>query len=189
MIEISYEALAPVRQAVLKRMQAASTSPNVGPESLRSLLVQLRPADLGFPQAPGDEILRRFQLSLLTEGSGTQIFSTTFVQWAGREILRRARPRTLLLRYGSRQVDRPMNDLLFADSGPAAEDPAGSLVDADMGAFYTWINLSRLPGAPSARFLAWFENRSKAVAIAPGMAKGSTSSQPCSLGQILQWMA
>ena len=189
LIGISYDSLAPVRAALLERMRHASASGNVGPESLRSLLAQLRPADFGLPQDAGDEILHRFELSLLTEGSGTQIFSTTFVQWTGREILRRARPRTLVLRYAPRQVDRPMNDLLFAGAGSPAEDPEGSLVDANMGAFYTWLNLSRLPGAPSARFLAWFEGGAQAVAIAPGMAKGSSSSQPCSLGQIVQWMA
>ena len=41
-------------------------------------------------------MLNRFQLSLLTEGSGTQVFSTTFVQWAAREALRRAQPLTLV---------------------------------------------------------------------------------------------
>ena len=28
-------------------------------------------------------VLNRFELSVLTEGSGTQMFSTTFVQWSG----------------------------------------------------------------------------------------------------------
>jgi hypothetical protein len=32
-------------------------------------------------------------------GSGTQIFSTTFVQWAARECLRRAQPETIVLHY------------------------------------------------------------------------------------------
>ena len=43
---------------------------------------KLRPADLGL--GTGDEVLNRFQIRLLTEGSGTQIFSTTFAQWAAR---------------------------------------------------------------------------------------------------------
>jgi len=42
-----------------------------------------RPADFGFSDA-GDEVLNRFQVRLLTEGSGTQIFSTTFTQWEAR---------------------------------------------------------------------------------------------------------
>jgi len=50
----------------------------------------------------GDAVLNRFQLSVLTEGSGTQIYSTTFVQWAARELLRRAQPLTLLARFAPR---------------------------------------------------------------------------------------
>jgi hypothetical protein len=46
-----------------------------------------------------DAVLSRFQVSVLTEGSGTQVFSTTFVQWAAREAFRRAQPLTLLLRF------------------------------------------------------------------------------------------
>jgi len=45
--------------------------------ALRTLLAQMRPADLGLGKA-GDIVLDRFQVKLLTEGSGTQVFSTTF---------------------------------------------------------------------------------------------------------------
>ena len=51
-----------------------------------------------------DAMLTRFQLSLLTEGSGTQVFATTFVQWAAREALRRAQPITLLARFTPRSA-------------------------------------------------------------------------------------
>ncbi len=46
-------------------------------------------------------MLNRFQLSLLTEGSGTQVFATTFVQWAAREALRRAQPLTVFTPFRS----------------------------------------------------------------------------------------
>ncbi len=55
----------------------------------------MKPEEAGL-NAGGDTVLNRFQLSLLTEGSGTQVFSTTFVQWAAREALRRAQPLTML---------------------------------------------------------------------------------------------
>jgi hypothetical protein len=186
---VSYDALAPVREELLRRMHHAKSSGTVGPENLRSMMAQLRPIDLPMSSGPEDLVLRHFQLSLLTEGSGTQIFSTTFVQWAAREVLRRAQPSTLFLRYAPRQVDRPMNDLLLASSTPPALDPEGSLVDASMGAYYTWINLQRLPGASQSRFLCVREGGSEAVAIAPGMAQGSTSTQSCTVEQILTWMA
>ena len=57
-------------------------------------------------------MLNHFQLKLLTEGSGTQIFSTTFAQWTAREALRRAQPLTMLVRFAPRQRQRPMNELL-----------------------------------------------------------------------------
>jgi hypothetical protein len=188
---LSYSALAPVRLGVLHTMEAARASGSTpGPEEMRSMLAKMGPGQFGSAQAEGDVVMKHFALSLFTDGSGTQIFSTTFVQWAGREILRRARPQTLLLRYAPRQVDRPMNDMLRANQEGALEvDPAGSLVDGNMGAYYTWINLTRLNGASSARFLAWFEGQREAIAIAPGLAKGTVSSQNCDLSTILRWMS
>ena len=188
---VSYEALLPLRQALLAKVHTARVSGTVGPEDLRSMLAEMKPADFA-PRtgAPGqaDPVLERFQLEVLTEGSGTQIFSTTFVQWTARELLRRARPDTLLVRYGLRQKERPMDDLLLASSGPEALDPRGSLIDADMGAFYTWINLQRLPGAETNRFVVCVEGGQQAFAFGPGMAHGAQSKEPCTLAQILRWL-
>ena len=115
-------------------------------------------------------MLNRFQLSLLTEGSGTQVFATTFVQWAAREALRRAQPLTLLARFGPRQRENPMNVLLNEAQRRPELDPQGSLVDADMGAYYTWLNQQRLSGAERAAFLVWFEDHQEALAIGPRLA-------------------
>ena len=107
-----------------------------------------------------------FELSLLTEGAGTQIFSTTFVQWAAREALRRAQPITLYARFAPRQpgtVDAGAPD---RSARQPALDPQGSLIDADMGAYYTWLNQQRLTGADESRFLVWFEDHSEAVVAA-----------------------
>src|SRR6266496_1827858 len=117
----------------------------------------------------GDEILQRFQLKLLAEGSGTQLFSTTFAQWTAREVLRRAQPLTLLVRFAPRQRQRPMNELLSGTGSNVEVDPTGSLVDADMAAYYQWINQRRLPGSEQSSFLVWFEGHSQALAIAPSL--------------------
>ncbi len=187
---VSYDALAPVREALLAKMTTVRLSGAVGgPENLRSVLAELRPDQIRAAGTQGDEVLRHFELSLLTEGSGTQIFSTTFVQWAAREALRRAQPVTLLTRYSPRQAQRPMNEMWAATSGPHKLDPQGSLIDADMGAYYTWINMTRLSGAESSRFIAWFEDQREAIAVAPGMARGTVSASPCHLDQILGWIA
>ena len=141
----------------------------MGPEELRSHLAALVPADLGMSKA-GDEVLDRFQVRLLTEGSGTQIFSTTYAQWATREALRRAQPLTMLVRFAPRQRQRPMNELLSTGHTNADLDYVGSLVDGDMGAYYNWLNQERLPGAEQSAFLVWFEGHNQAIAIGPSTA-------------------
>src|SRR5437762_11451863 len=103
----------------------------MGPEALRTFLGQIRPADLGLGET-GDAVLDRFQVKLLTEGSGTQVFSTTFAQWAAREASRRAQPLTLLVRFAPRQRQKPMNEMLSAGHEVAELDPLGSLIDADI---------------------------------------------------------
>jgi hypothetical protein len=185
---VSYNTLEPARAALLRRMHGEIERPGMGPEALRTLLAQMHPAELGMGKAE-DEVLNRFQVKLLTEGSGTQIFSTTFAQWAARETLRRAQPLTVLVRFAPRQRQRPMNELLSGLRPNAELDPAGSLVDADMGSYYTYLNQQRLAGAEKSAFLVWFEGHNEAVAIGPAMPRGTQSSNPTDLKQLLTWMS
>ena len=185
---VSYQRLAPARTALLGKMRAEIDRPGMGPEALRTHLAQLRPADLGLGNE-GDAVLDRFQIRLLTEGSGTQIFSTTFAQWAAREALRRAQPLTLLVRFAPRQRQKPMNELLSASAERAELDPVGSLIDGEMGAYYNWLNLQRLTGAAEASFLAWFEEHGKAVAISPTTPRGTESAAAMSMHELLSWVS
>jgi hypothetical protein len=184
---VSYFVLEPARKILLEKMQKYSAAAGGGPENLRTVMAALRPSDLHFDQITKDPVMARFQMKLLTEGSGTQIFSTTFAQWAARETLRRAQPLTLLVRYAPRQRQRPMNELLAVSAQKTELDPAGSLVDADMGAYYNWINQQRLSGAEQSSFIAWFEDHNEAVAIGPAVPRGTVSSAPASMMQILGW--
>ncbi len=134
----------------------------------------------------GDAVLQRFQLKILTEGSGTQIFSTTFAQWTTRETLRRAQPLTLIVRFAPRQSQRPMNELLSNTNQSPEVDPMGSLVDADMAAYYHWINQQRLPGDKESAFLVWFENHNQALVVAPTLPRGASSDSPLDLGELLK---
>lgn len=186
---ISYSAIDRQREALLGKMQTATNSGEGGPEALRTFLAQLRPEDLGFSNSPTDAILNRFQVSLLTEGSGTQIFSTIFAQWAAREVLRRAQPLTLLVRFAPRQRQQPMNELLSAKHTNSELDPLGSLIDADMGAYYTWLNQQRLTGAEQSSFLVWFEGHAQALAIGPSLPRGTESSAPTDFNQLLKLLA
>jgi hypothetical protein len=183
---VSYQALEPVRAALLRNMQVEINRPGMGPEGLRTHLAQLSPSDLGMDKS-GDAVLNRFQIKLLTEGSGTQIFSTTFAQWTAREALRRAQPLTLLVRFGPRQRQRPMNELLSNSNSNVDLDLPGSLIDADMGAYYNWINQQRLPGSEQSSFLVWFEGNRQALAIGPSLARGTASNSVADLLELLSW--
>ena len=78
-----------------------------------------------------------------------------------------------------------MRELLAGTPHRPEPDPAGALIDADMGAYYTWINQQRLPGAEQARFLVWFEDHREAVAIGPGLARGTEESGLVNVHEIL----
>ena len=196
---VSYHALAPARAALSNKIRLEIERPGMGPETLRTLLAQLRPGDLGMDREPDrgpdgnktrlrDAVLDRFQVKLLTEGSGTQVFSTTFAQWAAREALRRAQPLTLLVRFAPRQRQKPMNEMLSGSDSHIELDPIGSLIDADHSAYYNWLNQQRLPGREQSSFLVWFENRSEAVAIGPSMPRGTESTTAADLRTLLSWM-
>lgn len=184
---VSYNALEPTRSALLDKMRAEVERPGNGPENLRTFMAQVRPADLGVKS--GDAVVDRFQVKLLTEGSGTQIFSTSFAQWAAREALRRAQPLTLLVRFAPRQRQKPMNEMLFAKSESVDLDPVGSLVDGDMGAYYNYLNQQRLSGAEHSSFLVWFEGHNIAVAISPGLPRGTHSDTAADMRELLTMMA
>jgi hypothetical protein len=181
---VSYQSLQPVRTALLKNMQKEIGRPGMGPEELRTHLARLSPSDLGMDKA-GDAVLDRFQVKLLTEGSGTQIFSTTFAQWTTREVLRRAQALTLFVRFAPRQRQRPMNELLSNSRDNPEPDFTGSLIDADMGAYYHWINQQRLPESEQSSFLVWFEGHSQALVIAPSLPRGTASNSAFDLGELL----
>jgi hypothetical protein len=184
---ISYRALAPTREALLGRIQSETKRPGMGPEALRSIMARLQPADLRM-SGTGDEILQRFRLKLLTEGSGTQVFSTSFAQWTAREVLRRAQPLTLLVRFAPRQRQKPMNELLSANSNQQEMDAVGSLMDADMGAYYNWLNQQRLLGAEKSSFLVWFEGHNSALAISPSIPRQTESESEADMTKILSWL-
>jgi hypothetical protein len=181
--KVSWAGLTPARASLQGRMQKIYEAPVWDPEAFRTKLAQIQPEEIGMKDA-ADAALNRFQLSLLTEGSGTQIFATTFVQWAAREALRRAQPLTMLTRFAPRQREKGMNELLAEAQKRTEFDPEGSLVDADMGAWYTWLNQQRLHGAEKSNFLAWFEGHSEAVAVGPAFAKGSVSDEPVELAAL-----
>ena len=96
---------------------------------------------------------------------------------------------TLLARFTPRQRENPMNELLAEARRRPELDPQGSLVDADLGAYYTWLNQQLLPGAEQATFLVWFEDQHEAVAIGPGLERAKTSDTPTQLRELVARLA
>ena len=190
---MSYARLVPAAKrefALLKEFSNHGVSgSSVGVEAVGSYIVGLSPEDLTLKGTAADAPLRHFEVNLITQGAGCQIFSTTFVQWAARECLHRAQPLTLFARFSTRQGNAPMEQLLTRDPLQQPQDAEGSLIDADMGAYYTWINQSRLPGADESRFLVWFEDHNLACAIAPALPKGKTYTGAITMRQVLEHMA
>lgn len=173
---ISYPGLDPHRLALLRKINGAIQNGIGGPKELLSLLHGMQPAEIGFETAgPNGAVLSHFATSLLTSGSGTQIFSTSFVQWATRELWRRAQPLTMLARFAPRQRQRPMNELLAGEERNVEMDAPGALIDADMGAYYMWLAQQRLSGAEQSSFLVWFEDHAEALVVAPALARNKES--------------
>ena len=117
-----------------------------------------------------------------------KLFSTSFVQWTAREVLHRAQPLTLLVRFAPRQRQKPMNELLSASPNRPELDVVGSLMDADMGAYYNWLNQQRLPGAEKSCFLVWFEGHDSAFAIGPSIPRQTESESDADLAKLLGWL-
>jgi hypothetical protein len=186
-VTVSWNALAPLRNTLLERIRQAKLKGD-GSEAVRSMLARLDADEV--EHAPGgDAVLRRFEVSLLTEGSGTQLYSTTFVQWACREALRRAQPATLLARYAPRERELSLGEVLSNPHQERGTDPEGSLIDADMGAYYTWLSQQRLSRPEDARFLVWFEGQSQALAIAPKLQAGTECTDRIGLSEVLRRMS
>jgi hypothetical protein len=171
-----------VREALLKRIQSVISSGTSGPEMLRSIMAEWTPREN--TKDTRDAVVDQFVVNVYGGGSGTQIFSTTFVQWAARELMRRAEPVSLVARFGPRQRQRSMNEM-FAHAA-AEMDYAGSLVDADFGAYYTWINMNRLVGSENASFIAWSEGHQQAVAIGPELPRGTQAPEPITIQNLLE---
>ncbi|MGB6975365.1 MAG: hypothetical protein WBD67_11840 [Terracidiphilus sp.] len=182
--QLLYLDLAPVNKEILAIITSCIQAGS-GPEVLHVKLAELTRQIPSAGKITSDARLQQFLVSLLTQGSGTQIFSTSFVQWATREILRRAQPLTILARYAPRQSQKPFNAMVVDALSTNDLDPNGSLVDADMGAYYAYLELKRLPGAERDRFLVWFEAHPQVFIAAPSVAVGTIEETPIAMVDLL----
>lgn len=184
-VSVSYPELDDLRKRTLARMEQMTKTAGVGAEAMRARLVDTSARDLDARAVTADPVLQRFYTELFTQSSGPQIFSTSFVQWTGRELARRAQPQTLLLRYAPRQRYQPFNELLrTADA--ASLDPEGSLRDAETGAYYTWIEMNRITSPGKGTVLAWVEGTSQAVLVGSNAPRGTQCNTALKLKDALE---
>jgi hypothetical protein len=177
--------LRPVRENVLDRMNHFTQSGPGGAEGMRSMLEGLHPGESGADAVTHDPLMQQFITMLFVEGSGTQIYSTSFVQWAARETLRRAQPEQLLVRFAPRQRQRTLNQLFDAATNVEVPDPEGSLRDADISAYYILLDLLRIADPAHITFLAWRETQGHAVLISPRAPAGHVEEAPLDLAAAL----
>ena len=156
-----------------------------GAEAMRSMLAALTPAESGADGVTRDPLMQHFVTSLFVEGSGTQIYSTSFVQWAARETLRRAQPEQLLVRFAPRQRQRTLNQLFDAATNVEVPDPEGSLRDADIASYYVLLDMLRIADPAHITFLAWREDHGHAIIISPRAPAGKTDDAPVDLNTAL----
>jgi hypothetical protein len=182
--QVSYPAVMPLNEQVLATMQSCIDA-GTGPEVMHKELAKLIEHAPSGKLALADPRLQHFALSVLTEGSGTQIFGTSFVQWTTREVLRRAQPATLLVRFAPRQRQKSFNAMVAAAASATDLDPEGSLIDADMSAFYAFLELKRLPDEVGAAFLVWFEGHSQAFVAGRNIPAGTVDNYPVTMSNLL----
>lgn len=177
---LSWAELAPAREAVVREMDRAVRDGS-GPERLAERLGSLDAHAVNLGTA--DPCIERLLLGLLTEGSGTQLYATSFVQAAGLALVRRAQPETLLLRFGPRRRSANLNDLLQQRAQSAELDADGALIDADMAVWYAWLAMRKSDAR--VRLLAWVESRKEAFVAGPGVVRGAESDTPSGLNDAL----
>lgn len=184
-IQFSYSSLASLRLRVLDHMRDTIFSGDAGTEAMQTRLSALTPQTLNAQRVTSDGVLQRFYTELFTLSSGPQLFSTSFVQWAGRELMRRAQPQTLLLRYSPRQRHRPFNEMVAQVESEKMLDPEGSLRDAEMGAFYALLEAQRTALPSRIKLLAWHEGTSKLLIVSPNAPAGTETNTPLTLEQAI----
>ena len=188
-ISLSYDGLKDTRQQLLTRFNTARNTAAVGgPEGLRQALLYIKPEEIGLGPIK-DPVLQTFTMDIFTGGSGTQLYSTTFVQWTIREALRRAQPRTIVARFTPRSEATSMDLRLIHPELEPPSDGAGSLVDAEMGSYLSCVNLKRLPHGSDASFLVWHEGYGQALLIGSGLPGGSHSDPATTVKNLLSLTA
>jgi hypothetical protein len=169
---LSYATLQEFREHFLAEVNTIPKNLQAADEILAALRPQnwerWWPASLG-----NDARLRNFVVDLFLSGNGALIFCNSFVEWAASEALRRARPATLVARFGMRAKPKAFTGIAIFEnqhrisSLPDVDDPEGSAIDAQLLARYIWLSARRYSEYDSAYLVCISESLHAAWLIAP----------------------
>jgi hypothetical protein len=184
-VSLSYNGMFAEREKLLALFNTVRNSAaSQGPEGLQKVLQHLSPEQIGM-SAISDPVVRTFALDIFTQGSGTQLYATSFVQWTVREALRRAQPESLLAWFTPRCEATSMDWRISHPDREQAPDGPGSLIDAEMGAYLSYVNLMRLPDAERASLLVWHEGYGQALLVRTDLPRGVESNSAMTLKELL----
>ena len=171
---LNYSALKPFRDRFLAELNTAPKDIRATDEIVANLRSEswdgwgLWPAEVA-----GQPRMRRFVIDLFLSGNGALIFSNAFVEWAVSESIRRARPRTMVARFGMRSKPKPFTSIAVFEnqqrisSLPDVDDPVNSAIDAVILARYVWLAASRYPEQGQTICLCVSEHLNSAYMIPP----------------------
>jgi len=169
---LSFSALKPFRDRFLSEVNQVPK--NI--EASDQVLAAVRHKDWGewWPaELAAQPRLRNFVVELFLSGNGALIFPSAFAEWAASEALRRARPRTMVVRFGLRSKPKPFTGIAIFENQqristlPDVDDPEGSATDALILARYVWMAATRYPEYTHAYCLCVSEYRNSAYLICP----------------------
>jgi hypothetical protein len=174
---LDWEQLAPLRREFLTRLNTIRRDlkdvDQTNEELRRSNIDRFVPQSIA--AAPR---VREFIRNVLLTGNGALVFPSSFVQWTASEAIRRAQPQVLYASFGLRARLKPFSSLvLFEDQAranptPEENDPAGSLIDAQLLAEYVYLSAARLLPHADTDILALFTAAplDRALVLGPNVA-------------------
>ena len=193
---LSFAALKPFRDRFLAELNKASKDIQATDEIIANLRHESWDAWGLWPgEVSSQPRLRRFVIDLFLSGNGAVIFSNAFVEWAASEALRRARPRTIVARFGMRSKPKPFTSIAVFEnqqrisSLPDVDDPENSAIDAMILARYVWLSAGRYTEQEQTLCLCVAEHGDSAYVIPPaGKSLGWSPERPIAPEELDHWI-
>jgi len=193
---LSYADLKPLRDKYLAELNKAPKDIEVTDEVIANLrLESWNGWGLWPPEVTSQPRLKRFLIDLILSGNGGLIFSNSFVEWAASEAIRRARPRTMVVRFGMRIKPKPFTSIAIFENQqkvstvPDVDDPENSAIDAAILARYVWLAASRYPELEHTICICVAEHLDSAYAILPeGKTLGWSPDHAVAPEELYSWL-